>query len=50
MPSFGWKLSDDQIAALATYVRNEWGNKAGPVSAGDVADLRGKIQSVTSDY
>jgi mono/diheme cytochrome c family protein len=50
MPSFGWKLSDDQIAALATYVRNAWGNKASPVGTGDVADLRGKIQSVTSDY
>jgi mono/diheme cytochrome c family protein len=50
MPSFDWKLSDDQVAALATYVRNEWGNRAGPVSASDVSDLRGKIQSVTSDY
>lgn len=43
MPSFAWKLSDDEIAAVATYVRNSWGNAASPVSAHDVAKLRGKL-------
>ncbi len=28
MPSFGWKLSDEQLAAVATYIRNSWGNAA----------------------
>jgi mono/diheme cytochrome c family protein len=42
MPSFGWLLSDDQIAALLSYVRNDWGNAAGAVSAGEVAVLRGQ--------
>lgn len=28
MPAFAWKLSDQQIAATATYLRNSWGNAA----------------------
>ncbi|MGT2466372.1 c-type cytochrome [Mesorhizobium atlanticum] len=35
MPSFGWKLSDDQIAAADDYtIRNAWGNKAYPARGG----------------
>lgn len=40
MPAFDWKLSDDETAAVATYIRNAWGNSAPPVSAGDVEKLR----------
>lgn len=40
MPAFAWKLTDAEIAAVATYTRNSWGNAASPVSAGDVASLR----------
>jgi mono/diheme cytochrome c family protein len=40
MPSFGWRLTDDQIAALGTYVRNSWGNAAPPVQSSQVAALR----------
>jgi len=40
MPRFDWKLSDEQVAAVVTYVRNAWGNAASPVSAGDVTSLR----------
>ena len=43
MPSFGWKLNDAQVAAVATYVRNSWGNAAPAVSAADVANLRRKV-------
>jgi mono/diheme cytochrome c family protein len=43
MPSFGWTLSDAQVADLATYIRNAWGNAAPAVSAGDVAGVRGKV-------
>ncbi len=43
MPSFGWKLSDAEIAAVATYVRNTWGNAAPAVRASDVARLRKKV-------
>ncbi|HEY1708578.1 MAG TPA: cytochrome c [Rhizomicrobium sp.] len=40
MPSFAWKLTDQEIADVATYVRNSWGNKASPVTASGVARLR----------
>jgi mono/diheme cytochrome c family protein len=30
MPSFGWQLNDAQVAAIATYVRDQFGNKASP--------------------
>ena len=42
MPAFGWKLTDDQIAALLTYIRNEWGNAAGAVSSADVQRARAR--------
>jgi mono/diheme cytochrome c family protein len=37
---FGLGMDDDQVAALATYVRNSWGNKGGAVDAKDVAKQR----------
>jgi len=43
MPSFAWKLSDAEIADVATYIRYSWGNVAPAVSAGDVADLRKRL-------
>jgi mono/diheme cytochrome c family protein len=43
MPAFDWKLTDAQIAAVATYVRSSWGNRGGAVSAADVADLRQRL-------
>ena len=43
MPAFAWVLNDDQIAALLTYVRNNWGNAAPAVSAGDVGKERNAL-------
>jgi mono/diheme cytochrome c family protein len=40
MPAFGWQLSDEQIAALLTYVRNDWGNAGSAVAASDVHSIR----------
>jgi mono/diheme cytochrome c family protein len=40
MPQFGWILTDEQVAAVVTYIRNAWGNSAPPVSAGDVHKAR----------
>jgi mono/diheme cytochrome c family protein len=45
MPAFAWKLSNDEIAAVATYVRNAWGNQASPVSASDVSKMRKSINA-----
>ena len=40
MPSFAWKLTDQEIADVSTYVRNSWGNLAPAVTANQVAQLR----------
>lgn len=49
MPPFGkgvpnsmknWR--DDQIAAVLTYIRQEWGNQAPPISAEKVAEIHNK--------
>jgi mono/diheme cytochrome c family protein len=40
MPQFAWVLTDDQVAAVVTYIRNAWGNSAPPVSAADVGKAR----------
>ncbi|MDT3679698.1 MAG: c-type cytochrome [Burkholderiaceae bacterium] len=36
MPPFAQSLGDDELAALATFLRNAWGNRASAVSALDV--------------
>ncbi|WP_115718828.1 cytochrome c [Gallaecimonas mangrovi] len=43
MPGFGWRLSDEETAKLATFLRQAWSNKAGSVSASDVAKVRKTI-------
>ena len=43
MPAFAWKLDDRQVAAVATYVRNNWGNAAPAVGSDQVAKLRDKL-------
>ncbi|MBP0491887.1 c-type cytochrome [Pararoseomonas indoligenes] len=40
MPAFAWRLNDDQVAAVTTYIRNAWGNAAPAVSPGDAAHMR----------
>jgi len=42
MPSFAWKLNDDQAAAVLTYVRNSWGASAPPVDPHDVEQARAR--------
>lgn len=40
MPSFAWRLSGQDIADVATFVRQSWGNKASAVDADTVESLR----------
>jgi mono/diheme cytochrome c family protein len=49
MPAFAWKLNDQQIADVATYIRNSWGNEGKPVDADDVAKLRRDIAKSPKD-
>jgi mono/diheme cytochrome c family protein len=48
MPSFAWKLTDQEIADVSTYVRNSWGNQAPAVSAGAVRQMRARLDLKTS--
>ncbi|MGH7043822.1 MAG: c-type cytochrome [Acetobacteraceae bacterium] len=43
MPAFGWKLSNAEVAAIVTYIRNTWGNAASTVSAGTVGSARQRL-------
>jgi cbb3-type cytochrome c oxidase subunit III len=40
MPSWRGQLSNADIAAVVTYVRSAWGNKAGPVSEQEVGAVK----------
>jgi mono/diheme cytochrome c family protein len=40
MPPVGQVFSDDQIAAVLTYVRREWGSTGSPVDAATVKAVR----------
>jgi len=43
MPSLGYRLSDSQLAAVVTYIRNSFGNAASAVTAETVQELRAKV-------
>jgi mono/diheme cytochrome c family protein len=43
MPAFAWQLSDDQIAAVLTYLRNERTARANPIEAARVLSERAAL-------
>ena len=47
MPGFAWRLSNDEVAQLLTFVRSSWGNRASSVSAGQVGRVRASLDSAT---
>ncbi len=40
MPPFAQSLSDDEVAAVVTYIRTSWGNRGSAVSARQANELR----------
>lgn len=44
MPAFAWKLDDQQVADVATYLRNSWGNRAPAVTAAQSAAMRKSLR------
>jgi mono/diheme cytochrome c family protein len=40
MPSYGRQLDDDQVAAVLTYMRNNWGGAAWTVTPAQVSNVR----------
>jgi mono/diheme cytochrome c family protein len=47
MPGFAWRLSNDEVAQLLTFIRNSWGNEASRVSAREVARVRRALDAQT---
>jgi len=45
MQGYADRLDDEEVAQLATFVRNGWGNQAAQVSASDVAKVRQKVEA-----
>ena len=43
MPSFRDRLSDEEVAALATFVRQAWGNDASTIDASTVKNMRTEL-------
>jgi mono/diheme cytochrome c family protein len=43
MPAWGKQLKDEQIANVLTYVRQEWGNKGGPVTVAQITALKAEL-------
>jgi mono/diheme cytochrome c family protein len=48
MPGFAWRLSDQEVADVVSFIRGSWGNKGAPVDAEDVANLRKNDMQTTS--
>jgi hypothetical protein len=40
MPPLGATLSDEQVAAVLTYIRREWGQAGSPIDPADVTRAR----------
>jgi mono/diheme cytochrome c family protein len=43
MPGFAWRLSDEEVAQLLTFIRSSWGNQAPAVNAEAVTKLRATL-------
>lgn len=43
MPAMGAALSDEDLAAVLTYMRQSWGNKASEVTPAQVKAVRGEV-------
>ncbi len=50
MPPVGSTLNDEQIAAVLTYIRREWGNDGSPVDTGTVAKTREMVAGRTRPW
>lgn len=49
MPAFG-TLADEEIAAVLTYIRGDWGNQAVPITAAAVQSQRQATQAQAGPY
>jgi mono/diheme cytochrome c family protein len=50
MPAFAWRLSDQEVADVVSFIRGSWGNQGAPVKASEVAALRkSDLQGTSAD-
>jgi mono/diheme cytochrome c family protein len=45
MPSFAWRLNDEEVTDLVNFIRSSWGNGSTPIAVEDVAKLRKSVRS-----
>jgi DUF1365 family protein len=50
MTPFEGMLNDQELAAVATYVRNSFGNKASVISPEKVKEVRAKLKGTKAFY
>lgn len=50
MPAFAWRLSDQEVADVATFIRTCWDNQGGVVDAEAVEKLRSSDMRHTSGH
>jgi len=50
MAAMGAALPDEDLAAVLTYIRGSWGNKAEPVTAAEVKNIRAEIGKSSQPY
>ncbi len=50
MPAFKDQFSDEQLAAVLTHVRSQWGNARSPINAATVATVRERLKSRTTPF
>jgi mono/diheme cytochrome c family protein len=43
MPAFDWRLNDDQVAAVISYIRNAWGNSAPSLNTAAIKSARSSL-------
>jgi len=50
MPAMGAALSDDDLAAVLTYMRSAWGNQAEAITPDQVAAVRAALAGRMQPY
>lgn len=45
MPGFAWRLSDQEVAQLVTFIRQSWGNAAPAADSASVTKIRNQINT-----
>ena len=50
MPAFASLLNDDEIAGVLNYIRRDWGNQAGEITADMVKAVRERFKDSAAPW